>query len=53
MTIGIAREIAARLWCDPEMSHIPMDAYLCESIAWAIMACFRGIGDEPEEKLSE
>lgn len=27
------REIAARIWCDDEMKHLPMDADAAEEIA--------------------
>ena len=33
MTLGEAREVAARIWCDPEMRDQPMDAELAEYIA--------------------
>ena len=33
MDIKIAREIAARIWCDQEVSSTPMDAVLAEEIA--------------------
>ena len=33
MDIKIAREVAARIWCDQEMSSIVMDVELAEEIA--------------------
>ena len=33
MDIKIAREVAARIWCDQEMSSIVMDVELVEEIA--------------------
>ena len=33
MNIRIAREVAARVWCDPEMSHLEMDCDAAEEIA--------------------
>lgn len=33
ITIEIAREIAARIWCDPIMLYIQMDPALAEEIA--------------------
>ena len=33
MDIKIAREVAARVWCDPEMSNVVMDAEKAEAIA--------------------
>jgi ribonucleotide reductase alpha subunit len=33
MDIKIAREIAARIWCDQEMRSVEMDSTLCERIA--------------------
>jgi len=33
MDIKIAREVAARIWCDPEMAEIPMDPDKAEKIA--------------------
>lgn len=36
INIRTAREIAARIWCDPEMEHVEMDAELVEEIALLI-----------------
>ena len=33
MTIELCREIAARIWCDHEYSHIEMNTELAEEIA--------------------
>lgn len=33
MNIETCREIAARIWCDPEYQHIVMDVEACEKIA--------------------
>ena len=33
MDIAIAREIAARIWCDPEYQYMIMDVELAERIA--------------------
>lgn len=33
ITFETAREIAARIWCDPEYSHVVMDVTLADTIA--------------------
>jgi hypothetical protein len=38
MKIEIAREVAARIWCDPKMSNTVMDADLAEEIAQLLSA---------------
>ena len=37
MDLITAREISARIWCDPEMSALPMNVELCEAIAHIIL----------------
>ena len=37
MDLKTAREISARIWCDPEMSALPMNVELCEAIAHIIL----------------
>lgn len=38
MDITIAREVAARIWCDQEMSSIVMDVELAEDIAQLLVS---------------
>ena len=38
LTIGEARQIAARCWCEEETKHITMDAVLAEAFAQRIAA---------------
>ena len=38
MTIETAREIAARIWCDPEFDHLEMNVYAAEAIANILLA---------------
>jgi hypothetical protein len=38
MDINVAREVAARIWCDQEMSHIVMDTVLAEEIAQLLVS---------------
>ena len=33
MNINIAREVAARIWCDPDYSHVTMNPEIAEKIA--------------------
>lgn len=33
VSVETCREVAARVWCDKEYSHIVMDAKVCEKIA--------------------
>ena len=40
MDIQIAREVAARIWCDPEMSHLEMDCDKAEEIAQILSGRF-------------
>ena len=37
MDIDKAREVAARIWCDQDYSHIIMNPILCEQIAWMLL----------------
>jgi hypothetical protein len=37
MDMKTAREVAARVWCDPEMWLFPMDPDLAEALALLIM----------------
>jgi hypothetical protein len=37
MNIETARGIAARIWCDPEFSHITMDIKAAEEIAQILL----------------
>jgi hypothetical protein len=38
MDITIAREVAARIWCDQEMSSVVMDVELAEEIAQLLVS---------------
>ncbi len=44
MTIETAREVAARIWCDPAFSHVVMDGRLCEQIAQKLVE----VANEPD-----
>lgn len=37
MDIKTAREVAARIWRDPEMGSVEMDVNLAEAIAWLLV----------------
>ena len=39
MDIKTAREVAARIWCDPDFQHIEMDVDLAEEIAQKLLDC--------------
>ena len=46
MTLHTAREIAARIWCDKEMSHRVMNTALAEAIARILFVFY----EDSEEK---
>ena len=48
MNIKTAREVAARIWCDPEMELIEMDCELAEEIA-QLLCGLPSIADDPDE----
>jgi hypothetical protein len=37
MDIITARQVAARIWCDQDYSHVVMNPELAEQIAWLLM----------------
>ena len=39
MDIETARGISARIWCDPDYSHVEMDVKLAEEIAYKLLEC--------------
>ncbi len=45
----IAREIAARIWCDHEMEHAEMDPDLAEKIAQLLARNVLGKPDNPTD----
>lgn len=60
ITMETARQIAARIWCDPEYSHIEMNTTLAENIALLLFGenyrqadkdnMFAGQSAEPKEE---
>ena len=50
MNIETARHIAARIWCDPEYSHVQMDVDLAEKIAVMLMNNANGEVTAPPEE---
>lgn len=57
MNILTAREIAARIWCDPDYEHVVMNPKLAEAIANLLLDEANGQlqsgSDEPLAALSE
>jgi len=39
MNIETARGVAARIWGDPDYSHVVMDVKLAEEIAYKLLEC--------------
>lgn len=48
MEMNVAREVAARVWCDPEMSSVPMDAGLAEIIALLVQRAAQQLAEEAD-----
>jgi len=45
MDTNVAREVAARVWCDPEMSNVVMDAGLAEIIALLVQRAAQQVAE--------
>lgn len=50
LTIDDCRGVAARIWCDPDYSHMVMDVYLCEMISQML---FVESNKQKEDKIVE